>query len=142
MLGTIWGQGLRGGKMKRLATWTLGLALMAGVARAQLFSGPPDKTVGDVAVTVDLVSVSSMSIKNTGTNPIWGQAYYRGQAATAITATACTAIGVPANCSPLKLDPGEEMHVGIDSNDVYRIRYVVLICGAGLSSKAKITGVP
>ena len=29
MPGTIWGQGLRGGKMKRLLGWTLGLALGA-----------------------------------------------------------------------------------------------------------------
>jgi len=46
--------------MKRLATLALGLALVAGVAGAQVFSGPTAQAVNDVSVTVDLVSVGSV----------------------------------------------------------------------------------
>ena len=124
--------------MKRLLGWTLGLALGAGVALvvlggatyAQVFSGPTAQLVSDVSVTVDLVSVGSVSIVNKGANPIWGQAYYVGQTPAAATIT-----------SPMKLDAGEGVDVGTGSKfEEARIRYVVLICGAGLTSTAKVTG--
>ena len=126
--------------MKRLTVLALGLAMVAGVAgvlvmlggkaRAQVFSGPTAQAVADVSVTVDLVSVGSVSIVNKGANPIWGQAYYVGQTPAAATTS-----------SPMKLDAGEGVDVGTGSKfEEARIRYVVLICGAGLSSTAKVTG--
>jgi len=116
--------------MKRLATWTLGLALVAGMGWAQVFSGPTAQLVTDVSVTVDLVSVGSVAIKNTGTNPIWLQAYYVGQTLAAATVN-----------SPVKLDSQESASAGTGSKfEEARIRYVVLICGAGLTSTAKVTG--
>ena len=74
--------------------------------------------------------MGSVAIVNKGANPIWGQAYYVGQTPAAATTS-----------SPLKLDPGEGANAGTGSKfEEARIRYVVLICGAGLTSTAKVTG--
>lgn len=117
-----------------IATLALGLAIVAGAGAAwgQVFSGPNAQAVTDVSVTIDLVSVGSVTIVNKGSSPIYGQAYYVGQTPAAATTS-----------SPVKLDATEGVSAGTGSRyEEARIRYVVLICGAGLTSTAKVTGKP
>ena len=113
---------------ERLVVFVALLALVGGLAWAQIFVGESAHAVTDVSSTVDLGAARSVSIFNSGSNPIYGQAYYVGQTVVAATTS-----------SPMLIAAGEGYDVPANEKGL-PIRYVVLICGTGLTSTAKVLG--